>query len=91
MTKTMPIIDVRKVLTRMPERFNRDSDLDTVVVTRRGRPVLALMPWDFYETLVETLEILSDPDLMKQLRKGIREMKQGKGLDWNRAKSGLPR
>ena len=27
------------------------------------RPVLVVMPWEFYESLVETLDVLSDPEM----------------------------
>jgi len=30
-----------------------------------SRPVLAVMPWELYESLVETLEILGDPDMSR--------------------------
>ena len=70
---TMNITQVRNKLTSI------HNDLrETVTVTSRGKPVLALMNYEMYEALFETFAILSDPDLMKQLRKGIQQAKEGK-------------
>ena len=36
------------------------------------------MPWDLYESIVETLEILGDQNLMAALRKGIKDIEEGR-------------
>lgn len=86
MTKTMPIIEARKKLTSLPEDFEDEKDTDVIAVTRRGKPVLAVMPWELYETVAETLEVLSDENLMKDLRRSIKEMQEGKLVPWEKAK-----
>lgn len=50
---------------------------------------LATRSWEEYQALVETLEVMTDSDLMASLRRGIREAKQGKLIPWNRAKRKL--
>lgn len=89
MTKTMPIIEARKKLTSLPEDFEDEKETDVIAVTRRGKPVLAVMPWELYETVTETLEVLSDENLMKDLRKSIKEMQEGKLVSWEKAKKQL--
>ncbi len=89
MTRTMPIIEARKKLTTMPEQFEKDSNNKTVTVTRRGKPVLAIMPFDLYEAIVETLEIMGDEELMAALRQSIKEAGAGKGIPWEQAKRKL--
>ena len=37
---------------------------------------------NFFESLIETLEIKRDRELMKQLRQSIREMESGKLIPW---------
>jgi len=49
-----------------------------VKITRRGSPVLAVLPWEAYEALCETLEIMSDRDLMEKLYKSIRDIEAGR-------------
>ena len=85
--KDVPITEVRDELTSLPERLSEAHE--TLTVTRRGKPVLAILPWEEYETIVETLEILSDEDLMISLRQGIKEAKQGKTISWEQAKRKL--
>ena len=89
MTRTMPIIEARKKLTSLPEDLEHDEESDVVAVTRRGVPVLAVMPWDLYEAVIETLEVLGDEKLTGELRKSIKEMKAGKVIPWDKAKKDL--
>src|SRR5262245_48788305 len=83
-TATMPIIKARDRLTSLPEELAEEPG--AIAVTRRGEPVLAILPWDLYESIMETLEILSDEDLMAALRQSIKEVSEGKAVSWSRAK-----
>ena len=89
MTRTMPIVQAREKLTRLPEEFEKEPETGTVAVTRRGKPVLAILPWELYEAIVETLEIMGDEDLMRTLREGIKEIESGKGVPWEQARREL--
>ena len=60
-------------------------------MTRRGEPVLAILPWELYESIVETLEILSDEEMMAALRQSIKEASEGQTVSWDRAKQELNR
>jgi PHD/YefM family antitoxin component YafN of YafNO toxin-antitoxin module len=60
-----------------------------VTVTKRGKPVLAVLPWEFYESLVETLEILGDEETMRVLRRSVREARSGKTIRWEKVKREL--
>lgn len=76
MLKEISITEARHEITSLPERFVKEPG--ALAVTRRGKPVLAIMPWDLYESIVETLEILGDPDLMSALRQGIKDIEEGR-------------
>ena len=89
MTKALSITQVRSQLLGLAEKLNRRSKAGAVVVTKRGQPVLALLPWELYEGLVETLEILGDEDLMKALRRGIKEARAGRVVAWEKVKRDL--
>ncbi len=80
MTRSMGMIEARRKLTALPEEFREDPDLEAVAITRRGKPVLALMPWDLYESVIETLEIMGDKELMALVRKGVEDIKHGRIL-----------
>lgn len=89
MTRTMPIIEARSKLTALPEQFEQEPEPGAVTVTRRGKPVLAILPWDLYESLIETLEILGDEQLVAALRQSVREAAEGKLTSWEDAKADL--
>lgn len=87
MLKDIPITEARDELTSLPDQLRVTHQ--AITVTRRGKPVLAILSWEEYEALVETLEIMSDNELMALLRQGIKEAKEGKGIPWERAKKKL--
>jgi hypothetical protein len=67
----------------------RDGQVDVLEITRRGRPVLAVMPWELYEAVAGTLEVMGDKELMAQLRQSILEMDTGKLISWQDSKKEL--
>ncbi len=85
--KNMPITKTREQLTSLHLELSRDPEL-TIAVTNRGRPVLALLNWDLYESIVETLEILGDEDLMGKLKRSIREVAAGKLVPFDEVANG---
>lgn len=87
MLKEIPITEARHELTALPNKLAKTPG--TVAVTRRGKPVLAIMSWKLYESLIETLEILEDEDLMAALRRGVAEAEAGKSIPWEQVKREL--
>ena len=71
----IPITEARNKFMKLLDQAAKDQIL---AVTRRNKEVMAVMSWELYEGLLETLEILSDPDLMNRLRKGIEDVKAGR-------------
>ena len=82
MIQSMPIAQVRKDLNQLPDLFAADPQASALAVTRRGQPVLAVMPWALYQGITETLEVLGDEALCADLREGIRQLEAGEGADW---------
>jgi antitoxin YefM len=89
MTHTISIMEARKQLTSLPETLMRDGQADVLEITRRGKPVLAVLPWELYEAVSETLEVMGDKDMMAQLRQSIQEMESGTLVSWQDAKQEL--
>ena len=85
--KDLPITEAREELTALPDKLSHSHE--TVTVTRRGKPVLAILSWNEYEALTETLDIMTDEHLMTALRRSLREAKEGKLIPWERAKRKL--
>lgn len=43
-------------------------------VTRHGRPVAVVLAYDEYESMIETLNILSDDETMEAIEEGERDL-----------------
>ena len=65
MSTTLPISEVK---ARLPELIaGVEEREEEIVVTKNGRPAAILMNVQEYERLKETVDILSDPDLVQQI------------------------
>jgi prevent-host-death family protein len=90
--RILSMVDAREQLTRLPEQFEEDianQEAPVIKVTRRNRPVLAILPWDLYESIMETLEILGDDEQMLLLRQGLLEAATEQGIPWKTVKKEL--
>lgn len=85
--ETLPLSDVKARLSELVDRVQREDD--RIVVTRNGRPAAVLVSPDDLESLEETLAILSDPDLMRQIREGRAEIERGEGVTLDELKRRL--
>jgi len=81
MTQTLPIPEVK---ARLPELVTGIEEREEeIVVTRKGKPAAVLVNYAEYERLKETLDVLSDPALMRQVRSSQRFYTEGgKGLSF---------
>lgn len=72
----LSISEARKRLLSLPDRLREKPE--AIAVTRREKPVLAIMPWELYESIMETLEIMGDEKLMAALRQSIADVEAGR-------------
>ena len=77
MVNTISVRELRPTLSKVIDNIHKK--FDRYVITKRGKPEVVMMSIDDYEGLLETLEIESDPELMKRLKKAEEDMKKGKG------------
>jgi antitoxin YefM len=83
---------IEKVKT-MPERFltvteakkslcelvrETDETFDRIIITRDGHPAAVLLAYDDYDGMQETIEIMSDPELVKAIREGEEDIRAGR-------------
>ncbi len=74
MTHMAPLTEVRDKLREVV-----DTVVETgteYVITRHGKPVAVVLAYDEYESLVETLNVLSDDDTMAAIREGEAELSE---------------
>lgn len=72
----LSLADVKNRLSEVVDRLEREHG--RVVVTKHGRPAAVLLSVEDLESLEETLEVLSDPKLVDDIRKGDLDMKAGR-------------
>lgn len=80
MIKNLTISDARKEINNLAKKL---SSQDVVAVTNRGKEVLAIIPWDTYDALTQTLDILTDKEQTQLLKQGIKDLKEGKIAEWD--------
>ena len=89
MVNTLSLKELRPELPKVIERI--DGKLDRYIVTKRGKPVVVMLSIDDYESLMETLDILADPEAMAGLREGEKDIKKGRTRSWKEIKRSLAR
>jgi antitoxin YefM len=75
MPETVPLASVKAHLSELIDRVHDQHE--RVIVTRNGRPAAVLLSPDDLESLEETLAVLSDPVLRKQVESGRRAAARG--------------
>jgi antitoxin YefM len=86
-TEQISIIQARAMLTQLPEKLAANNR--AVALTRHGKPVLAVMPWELFESILETLEIMGDPEMMAALRQGVKDVQEGNLVPLEEVKASL--
>ncbi len=71
MGSTYTITEAQAALLELA-RFRKG---DVIPITRRNKTVAALVRWERLQAMLETLEVLGNPEALRQLRK----VKAGKG------------
>ena len=63
--KILPVTHVKKHLLDILK--NMSEEYSTITITKNGKPVSIMMTPDHYDSLIEVIEILADPDIMSAL------------------------
>jgi antitoxin YefM len=79
--KFVPITKAKNELLDIIRQVEKGDS--TVAVTKNGVPAAVILSMEKFEGLVETLEILSDEETMKSLKKSIRQGRAGKWVSYD--------
>ena len=79
----MSLADVRNRLSEVVEQLEREHG--RVVITKHGRPAAVVLSVEDLESLEETLAVLSDEPLMREIREGLSELADGSALALSKA------
>ena len=86
MVKQLSISETRKRITSLEDDLSFN---DIISVTNHGKEVFALIRWDTYESIAETLDIISDETLYDDLKIGIKQFKNDSLIDFEDFKKSL--
>ncbi len=74
--ETRPLAEVRQDLSRfVDEAMTTHARID---ITRNGKRAAVLMSADDYDSLIETLDVLGDAALVRDIRSGLRDAAEGR-------------
>lgn len=72
MTKSLPLSSFRVQIESLC------ANPQELIVTEEGQPVFTLLPYEMYQSLIETLDIVADGDALGTLQENLSELKAGK-------------
>jgi len=77
-TTTLDISEARKQFTTLDKRLREDQ---VIWITRRNKRAFAVVDTELLQTVLETIEILSDPDALAMLQQSMQDIKAGRVHD----------
>ena len=81
----VPLAEVKNRLSEVVDRLEREHG--RVVITKHGRPAAVMLSLEDLESLEKTLAILSDPELMAELRPADAEEAAGRTIPLSKQKA----
>ncbi len=84
------IVPITEAKRKLLEYAREVGDMGkTITLTRRGKPYVVMMSATEYESIQETLEILSDTEAMQALAKSKEDIEAGRLVNWQDLKNEL--
>ena len=77
MVQMLPLSIAKIRFSRLIDEVLRRDD--EILITRNGKPVAVLLNAEEYASWKETQEIKSNPELMREIRKGLKSLPKGRG------------
>ena len=74
--KELPLSEVKTKLSELVDVVDRRDE--PITITRDGKPVAIIVSKDEYDGWQETVEILQDPQFLKEIRDGVRRLARTK-------------
>lgn len=93
--KAYTLSEIRDIIIQLPEQFEQ-GEVDIVTVMQDGKPVMDIVPHKTFrelvetlDSLLETLEVVQDEELMASFRQGMKDIEEGRVIPWEQAKKEL--
>lgn len=81
-------LTIAEAQQQLPELTNELAS-EPAIITKNGKPVMIAWSFEKFESLVETIEILSDSEFMTKLQAGIRQADAGETISLEDLKTEL--
>ena len=75
-SETIPASKAKTYFSQLLRRMREQHE--SFAITQRGKIEGVLLSIEEYESLIETLEILSDRELVKSIERGLKDVKAGR-------------
>jgi antitoxin YefM len=79
----IPITQAKAKLLEMVRQLSDTND--TIAITKNGVPEAVMLSMKKFEGFLETIDILADPEMMKQLKGSAQDVKAGRLIDLDEA------
>ncbi len=79
--RILPLAEAKAKLSQLVADV--ESTDEEVTITRNGKAVAVLVSQEEFESWRETTEVMSDPEFLNAIRKGRRELKEGRARRFN--------
>lgn len=87
MTKFLSLTQARKDLFKLSEEVQHPSTY--ITLTLEGQPKVVMMSSEEFDSIMETMEILSDPQALQNIREAEADFEKGNFVSWEDAKKEL--
>ena len=83
-SSTLDISEARKQFSQLDKRLREHR---VIWITRHNKKAFAVVDTELLETVLETIDILSDPEAVGMLQEGLRDIRAGRLFDHEAVKS----
>lgn len=81
---TLPISEARKRIFEIAQEVQKPDNYYTL--TEKGRPKAVVMSAEQFDSIMETIDILSDPNILEDIKEAEDEYKRGEYQTWEELK-----
>jgi len=76
MSEQLPLAEVKNHFSEVVDRLEREHG--RVVITKHGHPAVVMLSVEDLESLEETLHVLSNPELLAEVREAQKDLGAGR-------------
>ena len=85
MAKYLTIAEAQQKLSELCNQLTEEP----AIITKDGKPVMITFGLEQFESLMETIDIISNKDFLQELKQGIQQAEQGETVTLEELKADL--